>query len=170
MSENLPEMSEARTQAIRDQLADCIRNEPSLRQKRIKRRVMLWGSIGLLAAGATATGASVLLDAANVSDKSIVHCLSSASRGANGEYPGSSATIAEDFGPGYVEDAIALCEQMWEQGVLDPNVNPTAPVQDGINGIAPLLQVCVMRDGTAAVVPSDTPAVCQTIGLAPVEQ
>lgn len=134
MSGNQPEMSDARTEAIRRLLADRVRSEPALRRRTLKVRVLVWGGIGLLAAGATATGASVLLDAARVNDKTIVHCLSSTTRGANGEYDGSSATIAEEFGPGRVDDAIALCTQMWEQGVLGSNVDPTAPARDPAGG------------------------------------
>ncbi len=105
-----------------------------------------------------------------MTDKTIVHCLSSAIRGPNGTYPGSSATIADGAGPGRVDDAIALCSQMWQQGVLSGTVDPTAPTQTPGNITVPPLQVCVMRDGTAAVVPSENPSVCQSLGLAPLER
>lgn len=97
-----------------------------------------------------------------------MHCLSSTTRGANGTYPGSSATIADGDGPGRVDDARALCAEMWEQGVLSPTVDPTAPTHTP--GVVPPLQVCVMRDGTAAVVPSNTASVCQSLGMSSLEE
>lgn len=167
MRDEEPEMSETRTQAIRELLAQRIRDEPAIRRRRRRQKVALWGSVGIVGAVALTTGAAVLLGSAPVTDTTIVHCLSSTTRGADGSYPGSSATIAEGSGPGRVEDARALCAQMWEQGALSPSADPTAPTRTP--GTVPPLQVCVMRDGTAAVVPSDSVSVCQSLGMASLE-
>lgn len=163
-----PEMSSERTQAMRELLSARIQNEPAIRRRRLRRRFAIWGSVGLLTVGVAATGAAVLLGSGPVTDKTIVHCLSSTTRGANGAYPGSSATIADGGGAGRVHDAIALCAEMWEQGVLSSTVDPTAPTQRP--GSVPPLQVCVMRDGTAAVVPSEKPTACQSLGMASLEE
>ncbi len=162
-----PEMSEVRTQAMRKLLAARIRSEPAIRQRRVRRRLAIFGGLGALTVGLAATGAAVLLGAGPVTDTTIVHCLSSTTRGPNGTYPGSSATIADGTGPGRVDDAIALCSQMWQQGILSGTLDPTAPTQTPGDTPVPPLQVCVMRDGTAAVVPSGNRSVCQSLGLAP---
>ena len=164
MTRNEPEMSEPRTQAIRELLAARIRDEPAIRRRRLRRRIALWCSAGLVGGAALTTGAAILFGSAPVTDKTIVHCLSDTTRGADGTYPGSSATIADGNGPGRVDDALALCAQMWEQGVLSPTIDPTAPTHSP--GTVPPLQVCVMRDGTAAVVPSSNDSVCQSLGMA----
>ncbi len=111
-----------------------------------------------------------MFHAAPITDVSIVHCLSSIVPSADGTYPGSSATIADGAGPGRVDDALALCRQMWQQGILRGPVDPVAPTHSPGNVEVPNLQVCVMRDGTAAVVPSDNSAVCHSIGMAPLER
>ena len=54
---------------------------------------------------------------------------------------------------------------MWEQGVLADGFEPTTPANEP--GVVPELQVCVMRDGSAAVVPGESANVCQIVGLAP---
>ena len=167
MTPNEPEMSVERTQAIRELLAQRIRDEPAVRRTRRRRRIVLWSSVGLVGAATLTTAAAIVFGSAPVTDTTIVHCLSSTTRGADGSYPGSSATIADRDGPGRVDDARALCAQMWEQGVLSPTVEPTAPTQSP--GTVPPLQVCVMRDGTAAVVPSNNASVCQSLGMASLE-
>lgn len=168
MTRNEPEMSAARTHAIRELLAQRIRDEPAIRRTRARRRIVVWGSAGFVGAVVLTTGAAILLGSAPVTDKTLVHCLSSTTRGANGTYPGSSATIADGDSPGRVDDARALCAQMWEQGVLSPAVDPIAPTQSP--GTVPPLQVCVMRDGSAAVVPSSIASVCQSLGMASLEE
>lgn len=165
-----PEMSEARTQAMRELLSERIRSEPAIKRRRFRQRIAVWGSVGLFTVGVASTGAAILFGVTPVTDKTIVHCLSSTTRGPNGTYPGSSATIADGVGSGRVDDALALCGQMWKQGVLSSTVDPTAPTQSPGDVIVPPLQVCVMRDGTAAVVPSENPSVCQSLGMAPLEE
>jgi hypothetical protein len=157
-------MSEKRTQAMREILAQRIRDEPAARRTRLRRRLALWGGAGLIGTAVLSTGAAFLFGSAPVTDTTIVHCLSSTTRTADGTYPGSAATIADGNGPGRVDDALALCAQMWQQGALSPNADPTAPTRSP--GQVPPLQVCVMRDGTAAVVPSSTATVCQSLGMA----
>lgn len=168
MTPDQPEMSDARTEAMRKILADRVRNEPGLRRRRVRRRIVVGSGVGVIAIGTLITGAAILFGSAPVTDKTIVHCLSSTTANPDGTYPGSSATIADGDGPGRVDDARNLCIQMWEQGVLSPSVDPTAPTQTP--GTVPPLQVCVMRDGTAAVVPSENESVCQSLRMASLEE
>lgn len=170
MTPDEPEMSEARTEAMRKILAERIRNEPAFRRRRIRKQIAIWSGAGLITAAVLTTGAAILFGSVPVTDKTIVHCLSSTTPNPDGSYPGSSATIATSNGPGRVDDALNLCEQMWEQGVLSPAVDPTAPTQSPGPVTVPALQVCVMRDGTAAVVPSENSSVCQSLGMASLER
>ncbi|MBO0982689.1 hypothetical protein [Rathayibacter sp. SD072] len=169
MTPEEPMMSEPRVEAMRRILAQQVRDEPELRRKRRRQKFVLWGGVGALTVGLATTGATMLLNEAEVTDRSIVHCLSSTTPNLDGSYPGSAATIAESEGPGRVDDALALCTQMWQQGVLSTDVDPTAPTQEGEDAAVPALQVCVMRDGTAAVVPGESDSTCQMVGMAPLD-
>lgn len=166
MTPEEPVMSEPRVDAVRRILAQQVRDEPELRRKRRRQRIVLWSGVGALTVGLATTGATMLLHAAEVTDRSIVHCLSSTTPNQDGSYPGSAATIAENDGPGRVDDALALCTEMWQQGVLSADVNPTAPTQNPGDAAVPPLQTCVLRDGTAAVVPGDSESICQAVGMA----
>lgn len=159
------EMTPERTDAIRGLLLQTLRNEPQRRRDRRRRRFLIWASSIFLVSGVVATGATIILQGESVSNTAIVHCYSSTVPNANGGYPGSSATIAEDNGRGQAREALALCTAMWEQGALTEGFDPTAPTNEP--GTVPELQVCVLRDGSAAVVPGESSRVCQTVGLAP---
>lgn len=169
MTSREPEMSQVRTTAIRGLLAEHIRQEPELRRRRVRRRALLWAGVGVLSLGVAGTGAAIVLGTAPVTDTSIVHCLSSTEPQLDGTYPGSSATIPDGSGPGRVDDALALCSQMWQQGVLDGAVDPTAPSQALDGRDIPALQVCVARDGSAAVVPSAHRGICPSLGMSAAE-
>jgi hypothetical protein len=164
-----PQMRPARVDAIRDALQQTVRDEPEVAARRTRRRILGWGSLGLAIVTGAVTAGAVILGQQPVSNDELVYCLSSATQNADGTYPGSQATIADPSGRGRVSDAVDLCTQMWEQGVLGEGFKP-----DGSSnppGTVPArLQVCVMRDGSAAVVPGESPGICQAIGLAPLEE
>lgn len=165
MSSTEPQMTPARAAAIRSMLVQHVQEEPAL--ARARRRVRwIWAGLGGLAVcGAAAVGATAVQEARTVSNELNVHCASSSSPNQDGTFPGSAATIATDDERGRVTDAKTLCTQMWEGGVLEQSVDPKAPVLSP--GEAPAdLQVCVMRDGSAAVVPSSNPGICPNLGLA----
>ena len=161
-------MTPERTDAIRGLLLQTLRNEPHRRIQRTRRRILIWASGVFLVAGVAATGATVLLESESVSETAIVHCYSSTVPNAYGAYPGSSATIADNNGRGQAREALALCTAMWEQGALAEGFDPITPTN--VPGIVPEVRVCVMRDGSAAVVPGESSMVCQTVGLAPLEE
>lgn len=165
-SPEIPEMRPARTAAIRDLLLDSLRTDPSVRARRTRRRVLLWSGVGAVVIGGGVTAGAILVGSAPVSNTELVHCLSSATQNADGTYPGSQATVATPSGQGRVHDALELCTQLWLQGVLDEDFDPSA-TSNRPGTVPSELQVCVMRDGSAAVVPGDAPTVCQRIGLAP---
>lgn len=167
-ADDVPEMTPERTDAIRQLLIQRLRDEPRERLRRARRR-WLGGSVaGLLVIGGVATGASVVLNAAQVSNTSLVRCLSSTTPNSDGSYPGSSATISDGSGAGRVNDALDLCTQMWREGVLNDGSDPTAATH--APGTVPdALQVCVVRDGSAAVVPAPSPGICAALGMAPLK-
>lgn len=162
------EMRPFRSEAIRDALLSALRDEPMERARRKRRLYGVWGGLSALVVMLGVTAGAVILDATRISNTELVHCLSSATRNPDGSYPGSQATISTGTGEGRVEDALELCSQMWEQGVLNDGFDPDRPTNSP--GTAPpALQVCVMPDGSAAVVPGPTSAVCSMIGLAPLD-
>ena len=168
MTSHPPEMTGTRTDAIRQLLAERVRDEPEFRRRRTRRRILTWGGIGLVTIGGLSTAGSILFGQAPITDHAIVHCLSSTVPQANGEFPGSAATVAHLGGPGRVDDALELCTEMWRQGVLSGPVDPLRSTYTP-QAFIPEMQVCVMRDGTAAVAPSDDPAICQSLGMASAE-
>lgn len=161
-----PDMTPVRAEAIKNLLLSEIRSSPERRVRRRRLRI-LWGSLGGIAiAGVVATGASLVMNDAAVSDQTLVHCLSEPTRLADGSYPGSAATIASADGKGRAEDALALCSEMWRAGVLEPSIDPTATAH--ASGTVPeQLRLCVLPDGSAAVVPSDQDGICHALGMAP---
>lgn len=165
----VPGMRHARDRAIQSLLLENISVEPFVRARRQRRRIVVWGSIGAVVVAGTVTAGAVIQQAASVSNQEIVHCLDSSELGPNGSYSGASATVAHPSGNGRVHDAVALCTQMWKQGVLNGGYDPLDPTNP--SGTVPAaLQVCVMKDGSAAVVPSPAEDVCQAIGLAPLDE
>ncbi|MFC9559068.1 hypothetical protein [Agromyces sp. NPDC056965] len=161
-----PEMHPERDAAIRAMLVEHARTEPVVQAKRRRHRVLGWSGLGVLALGVAATAGAVLLQPTAVSNTETVLCMTEAERGADGGYPGSSATIASPSGAGRVADAVGLCTLMWEQGVLDESFDPTS-ASNPPGRVPDELQACVMADGSAAVVPSSNASICAALGLAP---
>lgn len=167
--EHGPAMRPERDAAIRAMLVDEVRSAPEVKAARRRRNWMIWSGAGVLAIGIGATAGAVVLQATQVSNRQIVHCLSSDQRAADGSYPGSSASLASSDEQGRVDDAVELCTMMWEQGVLEDGFDATS-MTNPPGEVPPAFQLCVMPDGSAAVVPSDEPAVCSRLGLAPLEE
>lgn len=157
-----------RDDAIHDLLMETVVAEPERRQRRRRRRLLVWGSVGLLAAASVGIGAGVAVHSQSVSNATVVHCLSSAHRGIGGRYPDASATTSHLSGQARIRDARGLCVDMWRQGVFDPGYNP-ASANNPPGKVPDHLTVCVMEDGSAAVVPGDEDGLCQSIGLAPLK-
>lgn len=106
-----------------------------------------------------------------VTESAYVACFARAEKGLDGSSPGTTIAQAttgkgrDISGPDPIADPLGTCRSMWEQGVLTPDT------QSGTVGTAtsfvPELHVCVMPDGTAAVLPGDA-GVCGTLGFAEV--
>lgn len=128
-------------------------------------------AVGLGAAvvlgGGTAT--AYVLVQRPVTDTSSVHCLARAEMDERGSYPGSSVAVAEPNGEQVsIDDALGMCSQVWRDGLLDPSLgsgNAARPNPERNSAVPNDLTVCVMPDGSAAVVPGP-PAACGSVGLA----
>ncbi|CAH0212276.1 hypothetical protein [Microbacterium sp. Bi121] len=115
----------------------------------------LWGRLtiagGLLAIAGSGIAAVVLLNEAPVSETGIVYCLEGPYRNADGTLSGAAASVATPDGVVAIEDAEALCTQMWEAGAFAGNDELDATPTPGV---APAeFTTCVTDAGEAAVVP-----------------
>ncbi|THG33251.1 hypothetical protein [Naasia lichenicola] len=166
--ESGPTMRPDRVDAIEAMLLENVRTSPQTESHTRRRRIAIVSVLaGSLVLAGTTAGA-VLLNGQTVTDKTIVQCASSAERNADGSLPGSASAISADsVGAGRIDDAIAVCSDMWRQGVLQPGFDPVA-TPNGSGTVPDDLTVCVMSDGSAAVVPGRA-GICESIGLAPIE-
>ncbi|MDN4612919.1 hypothetical protein P5G50_00525 [Leifsonia sp. F6_8S_P_1B] len=163
---DMPEMTEQRTDAIRETLLTQVRTEASRRRRALRRRFALWGGIGVLAIGGAATAATAILHSQEVTNTDIVYCLASPQRGADGQFTYAAATLHDEAsGEGTVSDPIGVCRDMWRRGALDKDTDQLAATP-GPHEVPKELQLCVMGDGSPAVVPG-RPGICQSAGLAP---
>lgn len=167
---NLPGMDPRRDAAIRAMLLEEVRQAPARRAVRRRRVWWIAGGLTLAVAGVGATAGGIVLEAQRASNSQYVFCLKSETRGADGSFPGAvGATLASSDGHGRVVDAVELCSQMWIDGFFEADYDPLAT--DNPAGRVPeQFEVCVMADGAAAVVPSDTPTICNRLGMAPLER
>lgn len=151
--------------AVRDLLIQVIENQPEVTAKRRKKLGLLWGGVGVLTIGVASIAAAAVVANRQVVQYDVVHCLSSLERGSDGTYDESSVVMdPEIVGNATPEDAIDVCVLMWEQGVLSPGHDPIAATPSP--GQVPAnLTICVMEDGSAAVVPGK-PESCAALGLA----
>lgn len=99
-----------------------------------------------------------------VTDFSTARCYTSASVAAvdGSSFPGTTVAVADGSS---VTDALAMCADLWRQGVLREGVTePQAPDPSG-SFTVPALAGCVLPDGRAAIIPGSAD-VCQSLGLA----
>lgn len=115
----------------------------------------IWGrvaiSAGVLAVAGAGVAAVVLLDDRPVSEATVVHCLEGPYRNSDGTLSGAAASVATPDGVVAIEDAEALCTQMWEGGAFaDDDELSATPVP----AVAPSeYTMCITEEGEAAVVP-----------------
>lgn len=158
-----PEMRPERADAIRAMLLEHVRTEPVVRARTRRNRIIGWGGLGVLAVGAVATAGSMFLAPQPVTETRMVHCLSAAERNPDGSYPGSAAAMAG--GDELPTDPVELCTLMWEQGLFEPSYDPAA-ASNPPGRVPAALQLCVLDDGAAAVVPSANESICAALGMA----
>lgn len=128
------------------------------------------GAAVVLAGG---SAAAYVLTQRPVTETSLVHCFSRAELTADGEFPGVSVAAAHpDDRAVAMDEAIDACTQVWRDGLLDPAapIGASLPDPDQRRNSRPPspLTVCVMSDGSAAVIPGG-PNVCAELDL-PLQQ
>lgn len=170
-----PRFDESRSAAIYDLLV--AQADKSRRPRAAKR--LAWLAVSALAATAVLTGGAILVLEAPVTDTQTVACFARAEISA-GTFPGTYASVGEgmlaestpvDDGDGsiMIDDAVAVCSDLWAQRVLDselPSGTSSEPSDRSFSGPVPeQFVVCVLRDGVAAVVPGPSNT-CRALGLA----
>ncbi|MGH7427838.1 MAG: hypothetical protein ACREJ4_05720, partial [Candidatus Methylomirabilaceae bacterium] len=151
----------------------------TVENRRYKRIHRAWIIVPSAALALGMTGGTVALLQAQVTEKNHVLCFARAERNGS-SFPGGTVTVLQgtkgiplQAPPAVpIEDAVAVCSDMWKQHALDasmPNGSP-GPGQEDPTFSHPVpdpLTVCVWN-GMAAVIPGG-PAVCAKLGLAPAE-
>lgn len=163
-----PEMRPGREMAIKQLVLEQLAKTRDRKARWRRNRWFAWAGAGALVVGLGATAAGVVLQAQTVSNETVVHCLLSDERAADGSYPGSMGSMASADGEARVIEAIEVCTMMWEQGAMDPGFDPRSTT-NAPGEVPEAFVVCVMPDGSAAAVPSSEPAICQRLGLAPLD-
>lgn len=142
-------------------------------QSTSRRRRIRWAVPGAVAAlmltGGVAVAAYVVSQPATVREQ--VHCYTEAD--VNGYRSDGAGATAEGKPADVADEAVALCRQLWEFGVLTegpaaaqappPEQDPKAG-QPAIKRVAPPLVACVVSDGVAGVFPGDA-ATCARLNL-----
>jgi hypothetical protein len=148
MSERMPHGPEIESLLVSQMRADLSKRPW---YKRWYGRLSIAGA-GLIVVGAAGIAGLALLTPEPVTDSFVVHCLSDAKLRTGDQLSGAAATVASSDGVLPIDDAIAMCEQMWEAGALvgadplDPQPSP---------GVVPReFTLCVTDEGEAAVVPA----------------
>lgn len=163
-----PEMRSAREAAIKALVLERLEESRERKARWRRNRWFAWGGVGVLVVGIGATAAGVVLQAQTVSNEQIVHCLLSDERAADGSYPGTMGSLASADGEARAIEAVEVCTMMWEQGAMEPGFDPRSTT-NAPGQVPEAFVVCVMPDGSAAAVPTSTPAICQRLGLAPLD-
>ncbi|MBT2473281.1 hypothetical protein J7E68_01490 [Microbacterium sp. ISL-103] len=148
---------------VQDLLIEQMRQDLSRRVwwKTIWGRLSIAGSVLVLAGAGVA--AVVLLEERPVDDTSIVQCLEGPYRNPDGTLSGAAVSIATPDGVVPIEDAEAVCVQMWESGAFAETDPLSATPEPAV--APPEFTTCVTDGGGAAVVPGKIE--CSTLRLHP---
>lgn len=167
---------ETRGDAIRTALRAHIAE--SAKEPAKKRRRIITIVVPSVLLAIAVTGAALWL-VKPVTDQGAVHCFARAEIDWFGGYPGATVSMADPNAEQVpVDDAIALCAQVWKDGLLDPDAADGTPRdydgrprynEEHDSPVPTELTVCVMRDGTAAVLPGPA-TICSRAGLASREE
>lgn len=175
MNDKRPRFNEERSKAI-EQLLGKVAQDGTPENRHFQntrgKRILLSG----LVAAVAVSGAAIALQQP-VTDKSSVACLARAELNGS-QFPGTTATLGEGTrvgepstrrNPMPIEDALALCKDLWAQNVLDSKspggtAHPSLYDRSFSHPVPNPLTVCVLQDGRAAVIPGDQ-EVCASLGL-----
>jgi hypothetical protein len=164
---NVPPLDPARQAVMRELIEFAVASE---KPRAARARLPIAAGLSAAVALAGGTAVAVVMTQQPVTDSSLVHCLSRAELDARGNYPGTAVAVAAANSRQVpVDDARAACREAWRHGIVDPAADIGAPLPEpdpARRAAVPAeLSVCVMPDGSAAVVPG-SPAACGELGLA----
>lgn len=167
--------NERRSAEMRALLADLAEKGSPENTRFVRRRrvaIVVPAVIGVL----VLTAGALVVAHSTVSDKSAVTCVARAEKNFWGEMPGTRVTMLNadsadgSDGPVPINDALATCSDLWAQHLLDASI-PSGVNHDPVDRafsypVPSPLSVCVMSDGTAAVIPGPESA-CASLGFSP---
>lgn len=123
-------------------------------------------------AGALAAGGVLASGSGEPSNRGLVQCHTTLVAGEGDEFDGTTVARAQGArtgdpgsGPVSIDDAIAACADLYRQGVLTVGSTNAQGPDPASAGRVPPLVGCVTRDGVAAVFPSDSGALCSSLGM-----
>jgi len=167
--------TESRSASFRALLVDVAESgSPQNRRFRLVQRAWTVVPAAIVVVGLSAGAFFATQD---VTDQNSVACFARAEMDWRGVFPGTIATSLKgttdgsDGGTVPIADAVALCSDLWAQHALDassPNGTPPGPGYNDrtfSHAVPSPLTVCVMKNGTAAVIPGGSD-VCGQLGLA----
>lgn len=164
--QDFPPLDPARKEAMRAMIEHAVAIE---RPRPNRLRVPVAAGLGAAVVLAGGSAVAYVVTQRPVTDTSVVHCFARAELTRDGEFAGVSvAATRVGGGPVPIHEAVGACAQAWRDGLLDP----TAPVGASLpdpdphrrSTVPSRLTVCVMADGSAAVVPGG-PASCADLDL-----
>ena len=127
----------------------------------LKGRLAIVGASALIVS--TGVAGVALVQPKPIDDTTMVQCLERASRNLDGTLSGAYTSVASPKGVLQIEDAVAMCQQMWAAGAFESD-NPLDP--SPTPGTVPdAFTLCVTDENTAAVVPGRIE--CSALGLSP---
>jgi hypothetical protein len=134
-----------------------------------RRRRHWWFSrtLVLVITGATVLmgGVAVALVAARpATEKHVVRCYSAAVLDEGEDFSGVTVARGRQGSPAEIDDAVATCAELWQQGVIVPGTPVAQEPRPAARASVPPLVACTLKSGVAAVFPGDV-GTCARLGL-----
>jgi hypothetical protein len=176
--QDTPQMDPARVAEIDGMLRTVVRRESAARS-RSKRKMLAWLAIPVVAVSAVVTAAVVAPKTAPITNTAEVACFARAEfNGTDDTFPGTYQSVMGDPNvrdpDGYTPawdmtdptNAMAACAALWEDGSLKADA-PSGFLRgtpSGAGAVPAELTLCVLPNGSGAVIPGDS-GVCDRLRL-----
>jgi hypothetical protein len=137
----------------------------------VSRRLLL--TLGGLALTSSLAAAGVIVtQSQEPTNTQVFQCHATLDVGRGADYAGGDTAFGqsvneltgEKVGPPPPTDPIVACGNLWRDGVLRAGTDETFQ-PDGKEHAVPALVACVTDKGVSAVFPSNSPSVCDSLGL-----